>query len=172
MTPRRDWLAWTGLGLALAGIVWLAPLMLDQLVFFGDREQLSEAESARALMAVPAVLIAGCAVLLGRRVGPLVGGAVALPLVAVALAWIIPEALYQLLVYGITAPIAFGAVLAGCLPLDDAARRPLGVAAIAVIVIGSIAATPFIALLGGVTLATWWSLSGAARRGATASAID
>jgi hypothetical protein len=31
----------------LVGITWLAPLMFDQLTFFGDREQEADAEGAR-----------------------------------------------------------------------------------------------------------------------------
>lgn len=170
MTVRHDLRAWAGLGLALVGVLWLAPLMMDQVTFFGDRDQEADAEAARSLMPTPALLLAAGATLLGVLRGPVLGAAVALPLGAVALAWLAPEALYQLLAYGFTAPIAVGAGLAACIPLNDAGRRPLVIVAIAVIATGFIVATPFLALLASLGLATWWRLSGSSRRPGTASA--
>jgi hypothetical protein len=36
---RDDVMAWIGFGLILGGVVWLGPLMFDQMRFFGDRAQ-------------------------------------------------------------------------------------------------------------------------------------
>ena len=172
MTVRHDAVTWVGVGLALVGIVWLAPLMVDQLTFFGDRDQIADAEAASAIMPLPGLLIAAGATLLAARVAILIGGLVALPILAVVLAWMAPDALYQLLAYALTGPISVGALLAACLSLDRAATPPLAIAAIAVMVGGAIVATPFLGLIAGVTLATWWGLSNASRHGPPVSALD
>jgi hypothetical protein len=163
MTVRQDAVAWVGFGVAVVGIVWLAPLMVDQMTFFGDRDQIADAAAARAFMPLPGLLIAAGAARLGLRLGMLIGGLVALPIVAIALAWMAPDTLYQLLAYGLTGPISVGALLAACLSPDRAATRLVAIAAIAVILGGAVIATPFLSLIAGGILATWWSLSNPGR---------
>ena len=158
MAIRHDVMAWIGFGLILGGVVWLGPLMFDQMTFFGDQAQEADAAAARALMPWPALLMVAGAGLIAMSGRPLHGAIAALPLIAVALAWATPEALYQLLAYGIAAPAAAGSALAAILP-RDAAPRPLAMAAIVIIAAGGILATPFLAGLAALAFLAWWGLS-------------
>jgi len=171
MAIRHDVLAWMGFGLILAGVVWLGPMMLDQMTFFGDRTQEAAAAAARSLMPWPAVLVAVGAGMVAAGGRPLHGAVAALPLVAVALAWATPDSLYQLVAYGITAPIAAGTALAATLPLE-AAPRPLIVVLIAIVALGALLTTPLLAGLAIVALLAWWELSRRARRAGRSSALD
>lgn len=171
MPIRHDVLASMGFGLILAGVVWLGPLMLDQMTFFGDRTQEAEAAAARSLMPWPAVQVAIGAGIVATARRPLHGAVAALPLVAVALAWATPDALYQLVAYGITAPIAAGTALAATLPLETA-PRPLIVVLIAIVALAALLATPMLGGLAIVTLLAWWELSRWARRAGRSSALD
>jgi hypothetical protein len=158
MAIRHDVMAWIGFGLILGGVVWLGPLMFDQMTFFGDQAQEADAAAARALMPWPALLVAAGAGLIAMSARPLHGVIAALPLIAVALAWATPEALYQLLAYGIAAPAAAGSALAAILP-RDAAPRPLAMAAVVIVAAGAILATPFLAGLAVLAFLAWWGLS-------------
>jgi hypothetical protein len=163
-------------GIAAAGIVWLGPLMVDQFVLFADRDQAADAAAARAVMPYPAVLVAlGAALLAARR--RLVQGAVAaLPLVAVLLAWTTPEALYQLLAYGVAAPAAIGALLAATIPLHGRAGSPWTLVAIGIVGVVAIAGTPFLAGVIALAAVAWWAMSRHAQdrpeAGQGASALD
>jgi hypothetical protein len=162
MTARRDVLVWVGAALVLIGIAWLGPLMFDQLTFFGDQEQEADAEAARSLMWLPALLLAAGAGALAMSGRMLHAAIAALPLAAVALAWTTPDALYQLLAYGITAPIVIGALLATMVPLGHAAPGPLVLGVIVIATALAILATPVLGGLAVLTLLTWWQLSGPA----------
>jgi hypothetical protein len=149
MTARRDVLVWVGAALVLVGITWLAPLMFDQLTFFGDQEQEVDAEAARSLMGWPALLLAAGA------------GSIAMSgrMLHAAVAALTPDALYQLLAYGITAPIVIGALLAAITPLGHAAPRPLVLGVIVIAAALAILATPVLGGVAVLTLLTWWQLS-------------
>lgn len=159
MTTRRDVLVWVGTALVLVGIAWLGPLMFDQLTFFGDQEQEAAAEAARSLMGWPALLLAAGAGAMAVSGRTLHAAVAALPLAAVALAWATPAALYQLLAYGITAPIAVGALLATIAPLGRAAPGPLVLGIIVIAATLAILATPVLAGLAVLAVLTWWQLS-------------
>jgi len=172
MATRHELLAWIGFGLVLGGIVWLGPLMFDQLTFFGDQAQEADAAAARALMPWPAALVAAGAGVIASGGRPLHGAVAALPLVAVALAWATPDALYQLLAYAITAPIAVGAALAVPMPLRGTAPRPLVAMVIVVAAAGAILATPFLAGMAVVAFLTWWGLSSRSRPAGRPRTLD
>jgi hypothetical protein len=171
MAIRHDVMAWIGFGLILGGVAWLGPLMFDQMTFFGDQAQEADAAAALALMPWPTLLVVAGAGVIALADRPLHGAIAALPLVAVALAWATPDALYQLLAYGITAPIAAGSGLAAVLPLD-AAPRPLAVVATVIVAAGAILVTPFLAVLAVLAFLAWWGLSGLTRRAGRPSALD
>ena len=143
----------------VAAIVYLGPLMFDQLVFFSDQEQTRNAAAARDAMALPAgvLLIASASVLL--RTSWLHGFLAALPaIVAVPLAWLAPDAAFQLLAYGLTAPIAVGALLSAAAPLPRRLPQLLqlgvGAAVLALAVLGS----PFIGVVTLIAGLLWWRL--------------
>ncbi len=159
MSVRGDAAAWVGAGLAVAGIAWLGPLMVDQMTFFGDRDQEADAAAARALMPLPAALLAAGAALITSRGQPLSGAMAALPLVSVALAWATPAALYQLLACGLSAPFAVGSVLATTVPLGGGAPRPVLLALAVAAAAAAIIATPVLAGLAVLTLVAWRLLS-------------
>src|SRR5688500_18662345 len=103
--------------IGIVGVVWLAPLMSDQLVFFGDREQTRQAAASRqAMLPAAALLLVAAAGLLSQRLrlhAPLA----ALPaIVAVPLQSVAPDDAYGLLAYVMTAPIALGALLSAAAP--------------------------------------------------------
>lgn len=101
----------------IGAVIWLAPLMAEQIIFFGDREQTRVAEASRWTMLPVAGVLVGCAAVLGRQVGPRHGVLAALPaLIAVPLAWIAPGPAYQVLAYGATAPWALGVLLVAAVP--------------------------------------------------------
>jgi hypothetical protein len=172
MPIHRDVLVWAGAALVVSGLAWLGPLMFDQMTFFADREQEADAATARALMGWPALLVAGGAGAIALSGRPLKGAVAGLPLVAVILAWTTPAALYQLLAYGITAPISTGSVLATLRPLHGAAPRPLVLAVIAIAATLAILATPVLGGVAVLTLLTWWQLSRPTRHEEGASAVD
>ena len=165
---------------AAAGIVWLGPLMVDQFVLFADRDQGADAAAARAAMPFPAMLVAIGAAVLVARGRPVQGAVAALPLVAVLLAWTTPEALYQLLAYGMAAPAAIGALLAAMIPLHGRATSPWTLVAIGIVGVLAIAATPFLAGVVALAAVAWWALSrrrehrpaGRPEAGREASALD
>jgi len=172
MLVRHSRRTWIGFGLVIAGIAWLGPLMMDQLTFFGDRDQESDAAAARSLMGWPTLLVAtgaGATALSGRT---LHGVVAALPLVAVVLAWTTPAALYQLLAYGITAPIAVGSVLASAVPLARPAPRPVVRAGLIAVAGIAILAAPVVAGMAVLALLSWSGLSRGRGSANTASAVD
>jgi hypothetical protein len=141
------------------GIIWLAPLMLDQLVLFGDRQQLERAAAARTLMPAPAVVLMAGAVAIGLRGAWLHAAVAATPLVAVGLALALPDSALAIVAYAITAPAALGAVLGVTLPARGRLATPaillvIAVAGAAVLVIGSV-----LAVLAALALVAWWALS-------------
>ena len=159
MTSPRGVLIWAGAALVVSGLAWLGPLMFDQMTFFGDREQEADAAAARAMMGWPALLLAAGAGAIALSGRPLNGAVAGLPLVAVVLAWTTPAALYQLLAYGVTAPISAGSILASLRPLDGATPRPLVLAGIAIAATLAVLATPLLAGLAVLAALTWWQLS-------------
>jgi len=171
MAIRHEVMAWVGLVLILGGVAWLGPLMFDQMTFFGDRAQEADAAAARSLMPWPAVLVAVGAGFVAAGGRPLHGAVAGMPLVGVGLAWATPDALYQLVAYGITAPIAAGTALAATLPLEGAPRPPV-VALITLVAIGALLVAPLLAGVAIVTCIAWWELSRRTRRTGRSSALD
>ena len=147
------------------GLVWLAPLMLDQLVFFGDQEQTRQAEASREAMLPAAGLVAAAAaglVIRGRRWHALL---VAVPvLVAVPLALAMPDAAYQLLAYGILAPAGLGALLSAAFPLPRSVPIAIQLVGLGLIAIVGVVGTPFTAIVAVIALAVWWRLPRAGGR--------
>jgi len=141
------------------GLIWLAPLMFDQLVFFGDQEQTRQAEASRGAMLPAAGLVIVAAtglVVRGRQWHALL---TALPvLVAVPFAFVMPGAAYQLLAYGILAPGALGAMLSAVFPLPRSVPMAIQLIGLGVIAIVGVAGTPFIAIVAVIALAVWWRL--------------
>ena len=123
MKPRPDPLTLAGLAMAAAGIVWLAPLILDQLVFFGDRVQAADAAAARAVMPWPSLLLGVGAGLIGVRGHGVHATLAGLPLLAVLLAWATPDAGYQMLAFALSAPVALVALVAVALRLPRMHER-------------------------------------------------
>jgi len=145
--------------LGFAGVIWLAPLMVDQLVFFGDQEQNRQAAVARELM-VPAaaMILAGSAILAVRR-RPWHALFAALPaLVAVPLALLAPGAAYQLLAYGISAPFSFGALLSAAIPLPRALPMPILTIGALILLAFAVLTSPFLGLLVLLAAVIWWRL--------------
>lgn len=156
-----DPVAVAGSAVGLAGLIWLGPLMLDQLVFFADQDQTRQAEAARELMLpAAAILLAGSAILLVRASAWHALLSAAPALVAVPLALLAPEAAYQLVAYGITAPVAFGSLLAASVPLPRAMPTAILFIGAAVLIALALLGTPFIALLTLAALVVWWRLPG------------
>lgn len=156
---RLDALAMMAAVIGIAAIVYLGPLMLDQLVLFSDQEQTRDAAVARDAMALPAgaLLIASVAVLL--RTTWLHGVLAALPaIVAVPLAWLAPDALFQLLAYGLTAPIAVGALLSAGAPLPRRLPQLVQLGAGAGLLALAVLGTPFVAVMTLVAGLLWWRL--------------
>ena len=147
-----------GAVVGVAGVAWLAPLMFEQLTFFGDREQEAAAAAARAIMPGPAALVVAGAVLVGLR-RPIQGLVAIMPLVAIWLALAMPDALYQLLAYGAVAPLAIGSFLAAAVPLPEMLPRPAIIGVALLIGAGVLVATPFLAVAAALLVGTWWALS-------------
>lgn len=149
------------LGAAVTGIatvLWLAPLMGDQLVFFGDRDQTRQAEASRqAMVPAAALLLVAAAGLLSRR-RHLHALLASLPaLVAVPLSLAAPDEVYGLLAYVITAPISLGALLSAAVPPPRSVPVPILFVA-AVLVVGlTLLASPF-TLMVLVAAIVWWRL--------------
>jgi hypothetical protein len=145
--------------LGVAVLIWLAPLMFDQLVFFADQEQTRRAAVSRQAMLPAAALLIAAAAALAVRQRPWHALVVALPaLVAVPLALLAPGAAYQLLAYGITAPMSLGALLSAVLPLPRVLPMALQLAALGIVALMGIVATPFIAIMTLVAIVVWWRL--------------
>ena len=165
------------LGAAVIGIVavvWLAPLMGDQLVFFGDREQTGQAEASRqAMLPAGALLLVAAAGLLARR-RPLHALLVALPaLVAVPLALLTPANAYQLLAFAVVGPISLGASLSAAIPPPRSLRVPVLVLGAVLLLALTILASPF-TIMVLIALIVWWRLpqENSTLRGMRSSALD
>ena len=159
MAHRAYAVLWVAAGLAICGVAWLAPLMLDQFVLFSDQEQTAVAVASRAVMIWPTILI-----LVGASLVAFVGrgreaAVVAAPVAAVVLAHTSPERAWQLLAYGVTAPIALGAVLAAVAPIRNALGAPAVLAALLVAGFAAALSTLFLVALVIIGLIAWWLLS-------------
>jgi hypothetical protein len=144
----------------LVGLGWLVPLMFDQMTFFGDEDQVRGARRSMVLMIPAAGLILLSASGVWHRVGPWHGLLVVLPaVVSVPLAWTLPEALFQLLSFGLTAPLALGALLSSAFPLPLTLPRTVQLLAVGGLAFLAVAGAPYLALAGLVIGAVWWLLS-------------
>jgi hypothetical protein len=144
--------------IGIVGVVWLAPLMSDQLVFFGDQEQDRQAAASRqAMVPAAALLLVAAAGLLARR-RPLHAVLVALPaLVAVPLALLTPANAYQLVAYAVVGPISLGASLSAAIPPPRSFRVPVVVLGAVLLLALTILASPFTIILL-IALIVWWRL--------------
>jgi len=143
----------------VAALIWLAPLMFDQLVFFADQDQTLQARASREAMIPAAALLLVAAAALTVRQRPWHALVVALPaLVAVPLAFLAPGAAYQLLAYGITAPIALGTLLSAVLPLPRVLPLALQLVGLGMLAVVGIVGSPFIAIIALVAFIVWWRL--------------
>jgi hypothetical protein len=160
--------------IGVAGVIWLAPLMMDQLVFFADREQTRQAAVAReAMIPAAALLLVAAALLLSRR-RHLHAMLAALPaLVAVPLALAAPDVAYQLLAYAILAPIALGALLSAAAPPPRTVRVPMLLVAAVLLAGLTVLASPITAMVL-IGLIVWWRLPTeiSSSQGARESAVD
>ena len=160
--------------IGIVGVVWLAPLMSDQLVFFGDQEQTRQAAASRqAMLPAAALLLVASAGLLARR-RPLHAFLVALPtLVAVPLALLTPANAYQLLAFAVVGPISLGASLSAALPPPRSFRVPVVVLGAVLLLALTILASPFTIMLL-IALIVWWRLpqENLTLRGLSPSAVD
>ena len=144
--------------IGIVGVVWLAPLMSDQLVFFGDREQTRQADASRqAMLPAAALLLVAAAGLLSQRLrlhAPLA----ALPaIVAVPLQSVAPDDAYGLLAYVIAAPVTLGALLSVAAPPPRSVPVPI-LLVVAVLVVGlTVLASPF-TIMVLVAAIVWWRL--------------
>lgn len=104
------------------------------------------------------LLLAGSAILAVRR-RPWHGLLAASPaLVAVPLALATPAAAFQLLAYGISAPLSLGALLAAAVPLPRRLPTPMLVIGALVAVPLVVLTSPFIGLLALIAAIVWWRL--------------
>ena len=143
----------------MAALVWLAPLMFDQLVFFSDQDQTLQAQASRQAMIPAAAMLLFAAFALTVRQHPWHALVVALPaLVAVPLAFLAPGAAYQLLAYGITAPIALGTLLSAVLPLPRVLPLAIQLVGLGMLAVVGIVGSPFIAIIALVAFIVWWRL--------------
>jgi hypothetical protein len=143
----------------VAGLIWLAPLMFDQLVFFSDQDQTLRAQASRQAMILAAAILLVAATALTVRQHPWHALVVALPaLVAVPLAFLAPGAGYQLLAYGITAPTSLGALLSAVLPLPRVLPLAIQLVGLGTLALMGIVASPFIAFVALVAFLVWWRL--------------
>jgi hypothetical protein len=133
--------------------------MFDQLVFFSDQEQTLRAQASRGAMMPAAAILIVAAVGLAVRQRLWHALLVALPaLVAVPLAFLAPGSAYQLLAYGLTAPMSVGALLSGVLPLPRVIPIAIQVVGLGMLALMGIVATPFIAILALAAFLVWWRL--------------
>ncbi|MGH2385503.1 MAG: hypothetical protein ACRDGB_10720 [Candidatus Limnocylindria bacterium] len=145
--------------LGFAGVSWLAPLMFDQVVFFGDQEQNRQAAAAREAMLPAAALLLVASGILVVRWRPWHALFTALPaLVAVPLALLVPGAAYQLLAYGISAPFALGALVSAAVPLPRQLPTPILTIGVLILLAFAVVTTPFIGLLVIIAAVAWWRL--------------
>jgi hypothetical protein len=145
--------------LGVAGVLWLGPLMFDQLVFFGDQDQTLRARASRGAMVPAAAMVLVAAAGLMVRQHPWHALLVALPaIVAVPLALLVPSAAYQLLAYGMTAPMSLGALLSAALPLPRVVPMAIQLVSLGLLALMGIIASPFIAIIALVAVLVWWRL--------------
>lgn len=172
MTGDGRLLAAGGAVLGIIGVVWLAPLMLDQFVLFADREQSAIAAESRGLMIWPTLLVvgAGLAIAVSGRGWP--ATVAALPLIAVGLAHVSPQMLWQLLAYGVTAPLSIGAMLAAVAPIHGRLSAPPVLVVLLLAGLAAALTTAFLAALVIIGLVAWWLLSRTAAGPSAASALD
>lgn len=159
--------------IGIVAVVWLAPLMSDQLVLFGDDDQTRQAAASREAMLPAAALLLLAAGLLTQRL-PLHALLAALPaLVAVPLALLTPDGLYQLLAYAAVGPIALGALLSAAIPPPRSVRVPVIVLVAVLLLALTVLASPF-TIMVLLTLVVWWRLpeEDLARPGVSPSALD
>ena len=144
--------------IGIASVIWLAPLMGDQLVFFGDQEQTRQAADSRQAMLPAAALLLLAGAGLRSRHRPLHALLAALPaLVAVPLSLAAPDAAYGLLAYLIAAPISLGALLSAAAPPPRSVPVPI-LLVVAVLVVGlTVLASPF-TIMVLVAAIVWWRL--------------
>ena len=145
-------------GIGVVAVLWLAPLMGDQLVFFGDQEQTRQAAASRQAMlpAAALLLVAGAGLLSRhRRLHALLA---ALPaLVSVPLSLAAPAAAYGLLAYAIVAPISLGALLSAAAPPPRSVRVPVLLVGAVLLAGLTVLASPF-TIMVLVALIVWWRL--------------
>jgi hypothetical protein len=144
--------------MGIAGLVWLGPLMFDQLVFFADREQTRQAAASRTFMLPAAALLVVASAGIGVRGLPLHALLASLPaLVAVPLALLAPGPAYQLLAYVITAPVSLGALQSAAVSLRAVPTRWL-IIGVAIATALALIAESFLALMVPVATVVWWRL--------------
>lgn len=122
--PRFDALRVAASVIGVVTVVWMAPLMTDQLIFSADPQETGQAEMARLLM-LPAALVqlAAAAVVRARGV-PRFAALAALPaLIAVPVAFLVPDTGYQLVAFAFTAPLSIGGFVIGGMRSPER-RRP------------------------------------------------
>lgn len=156
---RLDPLAIALSAIGIAGLAWLAPLMFDQLVFFGDQEQTAQAAAARTLMLPAAALLVVASAgirLRGLSVHALL--AILPALVAVPLALVAPGPAYQLLAYAVTAPLSLGALLSAAVPPPRKAPTPWLIIGAVFVTVVALLAESFLAPLVLVAFVVWWRL--------------
>ena len=172
MRLRHDLPSWIGACLAAGGLVWLYPLMADQLVLFADQEQTARAETARAEMLWPALLLAAGSGVVAARGYSLHGAIAALPLVAVVLALAMPDLFIQFFAYAFSAPVAIGSLLAAVAPLVrhglSSVKLLAGAAVIALLVV----LADVVVLLACIGVLAWVALSRLPSGRTEASALD
>jgi hypothetical protein len=159
--------------IGIVAVVWLAPLMSDQLVLFGDQEQTRQAAASRQAMLPAAALLLLAAGLLTQRLR-LHALLTALPaLVAVPVALLAPENLYQLLAYAVLGPISLGALLSAAIPPPRSVRVPVIVLVAVLLLALTILASP-LTIMVLVALIVWWRLpqEDLAIPGVSRSALD
>jgi hypothetical protein len=159
MTHRAELVTAAAAIMALVGVAWLAPLMLDQFVLFGDQDQTAGAIASRGMMIWPSLLIVGAAALIGRAGHVREAAVVAAPILAVILAHAAPESAWQLLAYAVAAPISGGAVLAMLAPIRGQLAAPAVLAALLLVGLVAALTTFFLASLAIIGLVAWWLLS-------------
>jgi hypothetical protein len=142
----------------IAAVLWLAPLMGDQLVFFGDQEQTRQAAASRqAMLPAAALLLVAAGGLLSRR-RQLRALLAAVPaFVAVPLQLAAPDAAFGLLAYAIAAPISLGALLSAAAPPPRSVRVPALVVGAVLLAGLTVLASPF-TIMVLVALIVWWRL--------------
>ena len=144
--------------IGIAAVLWLGPLMANQLVFFGDQDQTRQAAASRqAMLPVAALLIVAAAGLLARR-RPLHAFLAAVPaLVAVPLSLAAPDEVYGLVGYVIAGPISLGALLSAASPPPRSVPVPILLVAAALVIGLTVLGSP-LGLIVLVGVIVWWRL--------------